>query len=98
MECQCVKIPKIGYIKVMESKITYVSCYQQLQHSLPALYENVQHFYVVLFYSPDEGVIVLETDQHKLGQKIKLLTMCFDENEWTRLPDGTKLTLVQKSI
>lgn len=81
----------------METKIKY-GPRPVIQDSLPALYENVEHHFVALFYASTQGIVVFPMSCFLLGEKITLpISTCFDEKRWTRLPDGSELTLVQKS-
>lgn len=76
---------------------------ENLNTSLPALYEFVENFLktpsklVVLFVTDTEGIIVREdvSNSHRLGRLEKLISRN-TTSSWRRLPVGTTLNMVQE--
>ena len=66
--------------------------------TLPALYQNNEFGYVVLFSSTRSGLVVKNTDSkvYVVGFSCETWISCYSKDRWTRLPAGTQIVLTQE--
>lgn len=63
----------------------------------PALYENIDRGYVVMFCSAHAGTVVFDPNRvHGVGNYDDSWVPCYQRSHWTRLPAGSKVTLTQE--
>jgi hypothetical protein len=66
-----------------------------VEPKFPALYQSVNSELVVLFTAINDGFTIVPNDLKSIGNSANWHD-CTNTDKWKRLPEGTKVTLIQE--